>query len=442
MFKNLWKWILTNIFRIKTQTTDYDMARNEAYAKDYRRIDQINFDAIFGNKLANYVMNDSTLEIKGDNRRSELLNDITKQVWKKGKKITLMAFGTGGVALIPYSKNGKLYYNIVEQDRITIDSMDGEDITGATILAEMKVVNNLASTTKYFRWANYRIENGTLIITQRYTNEDGRQISTPDFWLDIQEEIRIYNVKKVAFALLKSPKDNRRTDDKYGVPITYGCESTIEEIRECLKQIAREFELKKAFVGTDVTMFGKDHKLPEDGLYRAFDANKDDFWELFSPDIRESSFYARLQELYSRLETEVGVSSGILTKTQTQNATATEIRLNMYDTFTVIDNMRSNIEEAMDTFLYACDVIANTLNLSPMGEYEISFNWDYTLLQDIQEDFNQMTIGVDKGVISKAELRNWIKPDETMEESIKAIQEIDKETPDIRTILGGNNANS
>lgn len=442
MFKSLWDWVLTNVFKVKTQTTNQEIINNDQYVSNYKTIDKINFNAIFGNKLANYIMNDSTINVEGNNKRSELLNGIAQQVWKKGKKITSMALGTGGTALVPYAKNGKLYFNIVEQNRITIDSMDGNDITGATVLSEVKSINNMTTVTRYLRWTNYKIENSVLIITQNYTNEEGRVIPVPEFWADIKQEVRISGVEKVAVALLKSSKDNRRTDDKYGVPITYGSESTIEEIRECLRQIAREFELKNAFVGTDITMFKKDangkYNLAQDGLYKTFNTGKDDFWQVFSPDIRESSYYARLKELYERLETEVGTSRGMLTRTETQNATATEIKMNMYDTFTIMDDMRTNIEETMDNFLYSCNVIANALNLSPMGDYEVQFDWDYSLMQDNQESFNELTAGVDKGVISKAELRNWIKPSETMEESEMAVSKIKEENPSVQDLLGTN----
>ena len=223
------------------------------------------------------------------------------------------------------------------------------------------------------------------------------------------------------------------------MPITFGCEATINEIKDCLKQIAREFELKQAFVGADATMFNGVNALPTNGLFKKIDSGDDSFFEEFSPAIRESSYYARLQELYQRLEKEVGTSKGILSEVETQNATATEIKKAMYDTFSVCDDMRTNIEKGLDDFFYACNVIANAYNLSPQGEYEVSFDWSYALLEDTQTEWNQLTYAENKGVISKVELRQWLKPDETLEESEKAIKEIETNNPDIKQLLGTNN---
>jgi hypothetical protein len=143
-----------------------------------------------------------------------------------------------------------------------------------------------------------------------------------------------------------------------------------------------------------------------------------------------------LQELYKRLEHEIGTSYGILSEVDSQQATATEIKRSMYDTFTICDDMRSNIEKGMEDFFYACNVLANAYNLSPQGEYELNFDWSYSLLEDTSTEWSQMTWAQSKGIVSKVELRQWLKPDETLEESEKAIQEIEEQEPSVDDLLG------
>ena len=201
-------------------------------------------------------------------------------------------------------------------------------------------------------------------------------------------------------------------------------------------QIAREFELKQAFVGADATMFNGKNALPLNGLFKKIDSTDDDFFEVFDPAFRDSSYMVRLQELFKRLEHQVGTSAGILSEVQTQNATATEIKRSTYDTWTIVDDMRSNIEKGLDDFFYACNVLANAFNLSPQGEYELNFDWDYSLLEDSQETFNQMRLGVKDGVLKEAEYRQWLRPDETVEESQKAIDEIKESNPSMEDLLG------
>ena len=434
MLKNFFLWIVNNLFKTKTQTTQKEIDENSKYARLYENIDNINFNAIFANKLANYTISDSNMNIEGENKRVDLLNMTGQSMWKKAKKIVSMSFGYGGIILVPYVKGGKIYYNLVPQDRLTIDSVDGDLITGATVLAERKAISGTVSTKIYLRWTNYKIEKNNMVITQQFSDEKGNKIPVPDFWKDIQEVRTITNVDRVLFGYIKSPINNRKANDKYGVPITYGCDATILEIKQTMKQLVREYELKETFVGADATMFNGKNGLPANGIFKKIDSTSDDFFEVYDPQFRD--YTTRLQELYKRLEHEIGTSYGILSEVNTANATATEIKRSMYDTFTICDDMRTNIEKGMDDFFYACNVLANAFNLSPQGEYEVIFDWSYSLLEDTQTEWSQMTWAESKGIMSKVELRQWLKPDETLEESQKAIEEIKEAEPSVDDLLG------
>lgn len=438
MLSKIWTWILEKLFRVSTETKQKDVEDNTKYAVAYERIDNINFTSIFANKLANYVMSDSNMNIEGDNPRTELLNKIGTSMWKKGKKIVSMGFGYGGVFLIPYVKGNKLYYTIVPQSRVTIDSTEGDLITGITVLAERKeITKGMGNTKTYIRWTNYRLENGNCVIEQKFSDETGQEIPVPDFWKNILLKQTISNVDRVLGGYIPSPVNNRKTNDKYGVPITYGCEATILEIKETMKQMIREYELKEVFVGADITMFDGKNALPKNGLWKKIDSGRDDFFEVFDPQFRD--YTTRLQELYKRLEHEVGTSYGILSEVNSVNATATEIKHAMYDTFTLCDDMRSNVEKGLEDFFYACNVLANAYNLSSMGEYELSFDWSYSLLEDTQSEWNQMTWANNKGIIGDVEIRQWLKPDETLEQSQQAIDEIKESQPSVQDLLGTNN---
>ena len=438
MFQKFIMWIF-NIFGIQTQTTQKEVEDNQKYAVEYERIDEINFNSIFSNKLANYVINDSNVNITGENARAELLNKVLQSMWKKAKKIASMGFGYGGVILVPYVKSGKIYYNIVSQSRVTIDEVEGENIIGATIIADKKTVNKgIGNSKTYYRLTNYRVRNGNIEITQKFTDENGHEVAVPDFWKNIELKKVITGVDRALFGYIKSPINNRKTDDKYGVPITYGCDSTIAEIKETMKQLYREYKLKEAFVGADSTMFNGKDSLPLNGLFKKVDAGDDNFFEVFDPAFRP--FTERLQELFKRLEHQIGTSAGILSEVNTQNATATEIKRSMYDTFTLVDGMRSNIEKGIEDFLYSANVLANAYNLTPQGDYEVSFDWDYSLLEDSQETFGQLITAQAKGIVSEVEIRQWLKPDETLEDSQKAIEEIKASEPSVETIMASNNA--
>lgn len=439
--RNIWEKILA-LFNRKTSTTNKQYDDNQKYAMEYQSIRDINFNAIFSTKLANYCSNQSSIAIEGENKRAKFLNEKALEIWDERKRIFNRMFGTGGVFVLPYYQNGEIQYNIIPQFRVSINEKIGKRITNITLLADVYTEKNNFTTDIYYRWTDYKIVNNTIQIVQRYTDEAGNTTPKPQIWKSINDSMAIANVDRILGGYFKSPIDNRQNSDYYGVPITYGTEKTIREIRECLKQIAREFKIKEAFIGVDYTMFrnvdGRDVLgLPEDGIYRKFNGDKDDMWEIFDPAIRESSYYARLQELFGRLEKEIGTSKGILTEVETSQATATAIRKALYDTFTIVDGARVVFEKAMEDVMYSIDVLANYYNITPQGEYEISYEWGYDLLQDPQQDFNQLIQGLNQGVISKVELRQWLKPNESIEDSKKAIQEIEDEEPKVEDLVGG-----
>lgn len=442
MFKTLWYKILS-LFGVKTRTTDKEYTENEGYAREYSNIRNINFNAIFSNKLANFVCNESNINLDEDNKRAEFLNNFLKQVWDDRKKIVSRMLGIGAVVVVPYVSDDEMFYNIIPQNRLSINEKKGQKIVSATILADIHVESNVVNNKSYYRWTDYKIDGDNLKIEQRYTTENGEKIEKPEIWKDVNDKIIIPNVDRVPFGFFKSPIDNRKSDDNYGVPITYGCGKTIEEIYKCLEQIAREFELKEAFVGADFTLFKKSkdsnvEELPRNGLFKLFNSSKndDDMFEVFDPAIRDSSYYARLQELYSRLEKEIGVSAGFLTQPETKFATATEIKQGMYDTFVIVGDTRQNFEKGMADLLYACDILANFYNLTPMGEYEITYDWSYELLENSGETFNQLMAGNNQGVVSKLELRQFLFPNEDLDTAKKQIEEIKKEEPKTDELLG------
>lgn len=436
MFKSLWQKILA-IFGKNTSTTDKEFSDNDRYAIQFESTRDVNITAMFSNRMANYTVNDSNATIDTKNKRSELLGDILNEVWKNKKKITSRCFGTGGIALVPYVQEKTLMYDMVAQNRLSINRKVGSKIVDATLLADTYIQNNALSTTTYYRWSDYKILDGNLYITQRYTDKDGSKIDKIDYWANIEDEIIIPNVDRISISYIKSPVDNRLTSDLYGVPITFGCDKTIKRILDTLAQIDREFDLKEAFVGADTTMFNGSNALPLNGLYRKVDNGDDTFWEVFDPAIRDSSYFNKLEKEFVQLEKEVGTSKGVLTDPLTTYQNTDEVRRSLYDTMSIVGAMRDNIVDGLNDFLYSCDVLANYYNLSPMGDYKLNITWGYGLIESYDTTLDQYNTGIDKGYISKAETRNFMLDNETLEESEQAILKIKETNPSVSDLLGG-----
>lgn len=434
ILSGIWQWILNLLGIKKTASTDKQQSRNTQYTSEYQDIRNINFTALFANKLATLTTAESTFNVEGKNKRAEFLNEIGNAVWDKIKKITAMAFGTGGCLIVPYVQNGKIFFDIVSQDRLCINSRIGDKITNAVVLADMLTINDVT----YYRFVNYEIDNNNLLITNKITTQYARPAEIEQ-WSGIRD-ISIANVDRVPFGYIKSPVDNRRCSDDYGVPLTYGCKAVIDEIYECLEQIRNEFKLKKVKLQVDERDFDKDDEgrpIITSDLFMAGrgDASGKALFNIFDPALRDSSYYNRLTNLFELLEKSVGTSKGILTTPESRGATATEIKAGLYDTYAIVDDMRKSIAKGMEDFLYACDILANYYNLSPSGEYAPIYDWSYSMIENSAETWQQLKDGQSMGTISKAEVRAW-QTGETLEDAQKKIDEIREREPNMAALMG------
>ncbi len=431
MFIKFWNKILA-MFGKKQLSDDMLMQANDKFTCEYENDKDINFTAIFSNKLASITVSDSNIDVVGNNKRAELLQNVLKRLKRKIKKVIARELGTGGVLVVPYINRNKIYFNIITQNRLSINKMIGDDIIDCTIMAEHIVKNR----KHYYRWTDYTLDNNNLYIRYRATLDgESIEMSLIPEWSNIKD-ISITNVDKMPFMYIKSPIDNRREMDKYGAPITYGCDKQIEKIMKDLEQIDREYGLKEAFVGADITMFKGDNALPSNGLYKKINAGDDNFWEVFDPAFRDTSLYNKLTNDFALLEKQIGTNRGILTDPLSTYQNKDEARRANQDTFAIIDDIRDSLEDGLKDFLYACDILANYFNLSPQGEYDLFTDWSYSILEDSSQEFSQLCQGEAKGVIKKAELRQYLKPNETLEEAQAIVDEIKEKNPSVNDLVG------
>lgn len=413
IFDSIWKMVLSLFGKKELDSSSHN--KSKRHKEEYERVERINFTSIFANSLSNKAVSDSTMTVKDangkDSRRSEWIGDGLQKVWANNKVIMEQTLGKGGKVLVPYVQNGRPYVDVIDQSRMVITAMRGDEITGATLMAD---IGN-ADGKVYYRFADYELVDNVHTIRNRATTDRGADIemSIIPEWEGILPEITINGVEHILFGYLKCPKDSREDKQIMGVPITYGGEETIRDLHDCLNDMRREFRLKKSFVGADDRLFGKDNNMPDNGLFKKFKQSglKDgSFWEIFDPAIRDSSYLARFQQLCGILESIVGVSPGILTKAEKTYVTDDEIKQQNCDTFAMIDSIRENIETAFRQTAYALDVLAEFYGATPagaMGDWQIIWDWDMSMMESSTETFNQLSELESRGLILPERLVSW-----------------------------------
>ncbi|MDO4548849.1 MAG: hypothetical protein Q4D04_12165 [Clostridia bacterium] len=453
MWQRFISWVKRLFGKAAVKVPDLDR-----FARQYEDITGENITATICNKLAALTLGDSTLEVNGGGRRAALIGEALDGVWRDAGWITAQALGKGGKVLVPVVAQGGVTVSVIDQDRLFVTEMRGRRMTSATVLADAAVIEDRT----YYRWMDYTMdEKGNQFIRSRATNEMGGEVplGVAPAWADIAAEVGVGATDRLLLAVVRCPRDNRRGDRLYGVPATYGAEREIEEIVEHLNVYRREYRLSRMMLGLDSTLWAAKGDFSTltattiDQVRRTVQDSDDPFipspkaslndksgWDVYAPAIRYEAMEARLQSLYRRLEKACGLSQGILTERQQQNySNRDEVRAAMYDTYSVIRGMRDAWEDALDDLAYAVDVLAERFALTPAGargQYEIAVDWDTSMIESSAESFAQLSELQSRGMVSKAELRQWVRGG-TLEEAKRAVDEIAGEMDALAELMPG-----
>lgn len=458
MFEKI-RTIIQRLFGIRAAQVPDDP---DNYVQRYEDIDGENITATISNKLGMLTFADSTCTVDDVGERSKLIAEIVNDLFEKGASIAAQAFGKGGKVLIPFVHDGHIDVQAISQNRMMVHRMDGDKIKDVSILLDTCTIENEG----YWLFADYAVnENGVQTIRYRACTHSGSEapLTTIPKWANIQPEISIGGTDRALLGFLRCPVDNRKDMHILGVPITYGAEKSIDELVEHIAIYRREFKLSRMMLGLDASLwrdFGRG-KLDADGMtidYVKKTAQDSDSpfvpvegvvldsktpWQTYAPGIRYEAMEARYNSLLRRVEKDCGLSQGILTERQSVNyANKDEVRAAQYDTFSVIKAMRTAWEKAIDDLAYAIDVLAEFYGLTPggaRGQFEIEFDWDMSMVESTTESFQQLSELQSRGIVSKAELRQWVRGG-TLEEAQEAIEEInasEENTSAIDRLLSG-----
>lgn len=443
IFTNIKNWIL-RLFGKKIDVNDTQMARDERDVERYLDISKENITQIVSNSLANLTFGDAQLLVSDDTDMGAQIKEVLDREFVKAKRNYACALGVGEIVSIPYCvDNGlgrKIYVDTITKDRFFITGMQGSDVTQITALADVKQKDNKI----YCRWTDYSIENGNYYVRNKATQ--GNQeilLGLIEEWQGIEPEIEMVGVDKLPVAIGRCPAGGKRPDDLRGLPITFGCDPILNKITQTFADIETEFKNKKVKVFAD-NQFLKSvrddngniiQQTFDEDLFVRLNANEEFNTEIFSPEFRDTSYYAKLQSHFEFLEKQIGVNKGVLTELSSGTATATEIRRSTYQTFCLVDDIRKSYEKYINDLAYGIQVLLVAYEMAYYSDYSVSVSWSNALLEDRTETYNQMIQGVSQGAERVAELRMLNHPEESLEEAQAVVDEIAESNPPLESLF-------
>lgn len=433
MFDQLKTWIL-KLFGLRPRQTDDEISDAQQNVSNYQDVKGINFTSIFANSLTMLALSDCSVNVDTpegipQTERVNALDAIIRKQWESIKENIEIGTGCGMVVSIPYVVNTpeglRVYVDTVSQDRFLIMATQGDEITSIAVLADYFKQDG----KEYKRFAYYYLDGKNYVIENKAMRGSTEiPLTEVEEWSTIQPKITISNVSRLPVGIYKCPANSRSHGLKAGVPITYGCDDTIQHLQDILQDLDKEFAAKHVKLFADDTLLDRNNTLSAD-VYQPMRPGgrlgTGSLIEVFDPAIRTSPYFDLLMHYMSMLERQVGTSRGILTDLQLSgSATVPEIKRAMKATFSLCNKIQINTKAYVEGLVYGVDVLMDAFRMHAASDYVVKFDFNYDLLEDTNTEFSQLAEGYSLGVVGPEELRQFLRPGEALEESIAYLEQL------------------
>ena len=128
---------------------------------------------------------------------------------------------------------------------------------------------------------------------------------------------------------------------------------------------------------------------------------------MFSPQIRDGSLFNGLNRLFQRIEFACGLAYGTLSDPQTVERTAEEIKSSRQRSYATVADIQKSLRDALTALAGAMDVWCTLGRLAPQGVYDISFEFDDSIVADRKTEFAEKQQLVAAGIMQPWEFRMW-----------------------------------
>ncbi len=383
-------------------------------------VQTMNMPALIAAELARLITIEMTSTVSGS-ARADYLNEQYQMAIDSLRQQVEYACAKGGMVFKPYVDNGRIMVDFIQADSFFPVSFDGSGrMTGAIFVDQLvkgrKTFTRLESHV--ITPGGYKIKN-TAYMSSNKGNLGGQvSLDSVDEWADLQPEVIVQNVDRPLFAYFKMPFANTiDSRSPLGVSVYSRAVDLIKEADKQYSRLLWEFEGSELAIDADYVALAKDaaggFSLPKlkQRLFRGLNisggTNGSDFYQIFSPAIRDASLLNGLNALLIRIEDACGLARGTFSDPQGEAKTATELKILKQRSYATVADSQKSLQAALDDLLYAMDIWATLYKLAPAGAYETAYEWDDSIVTDRDREYAEKLGMVTAGIIEKWEFRAW-----------------------------------
>jgi len=339
--------------------------------------------------------------------RADWLNAQMQRVVSELRQQLEPGLAKGGLVFKPYVVGDTLAIDYVQADRMLPVGFDSDGHLTACVFVDRVHVDQ----GDYVRLEYHAVTAAGYEIRNRAFRAEGDTLgaeiplATVPAWADLLPEATIEGVDRPLFGYFKPPyANNVDPSSPLGVSCYSRATDMIRQADEQWSRILWEFESGERALFVDELAFERDAngkpKLPNKRLYRTLDmgGEKDEFFQAWSPTLREENLLRGLNAILKRIEFQVGLAYGTLSDPQFEAKTATEVRTSQQRSYVTVTDTQKALQSALDELVYAMDVWASLYGLAPRGAYQAAYDWDDSVVVDKDQqqaaDRSAVTMGI------------------------------------------------
>ena len=421
--------------------------------------------------------------ILGDTARAEYLNTQYTKVKNKIRNQLEYGIAKGGLVIKPYivisdittdEETTNTENNIrqdvdIEFDYIHADNFFPIAFDGSGKITEAAFVQvKTDKSTVYTRLEYHKLQNNMVTVTNlAFKKENRTQPSTTDFdsdlgeqinltevpeWADLQPVTQIGNVDRLLFAYFKMPEAN--TIEAHSPLGVSGYSRAVKLIKEADLQYSRmlwEFQGGELAIDIDRDALNtvedeekNTYETPnmlQARLMRKVDLGNSETYQVFNPPYRDASLINGLNNILMRIEDVCALSRGTLSDVAAEARTATELKILKQRSYSANAEIQKALEDALKDLVYVMDIYCTLYEVTAPGEYDISFEWDDSILVDVETELGKRITLMQNGLASKLETRMWYFG-ETERQAREALNNVSQENKqameeNLSNIIGG-----
>ena len=394
----------------------------------------------------------------GNTDRAEYLNEQYKKLKKQLRTQLEYGIAKGGLVIKPYivinEVEGKKKDYQIEFDFIQADSFfplafnASGQITEAAFVQTQVEKDIIFRRLEYHKWANNQVTIINKAFKSTNSTNDGDMtgvdlgqevpLASVEAWKNLQETVTIKNMQKPLFAYFKMPEANTiDTSSPLGVS---GYSRAVSLIKDADMQYSRllwEYEAGEMAIDIDRDAMsfmedakGGTHTVPnhlQSRLFRKVDLGESDTYQPYAPTLRDASYVQGINTILMRIEDVVALGRGSLSDASVEAKTATEIKAMKQRAFQANKDIQDSLEDTLRDVIYIMDAYCELYKITKAGDYDASFEWDDSILVDVDTELNKRLSLMNAGLASKVEVRMWYFG-ETKRQAEDALRQISDES--------------